>query len=118
MAERKKLKDKSRPFTTLNHSIPIMISVCGDAELQKTWDSLFSKKNKVKINKSEFLNKNVERDLGDDDYTKLVKEMGDHFWVTLLDRFDRKGLLFTKSEYIRDIVTRAEEENRNEKNRA
>ena len=117
MADRKPLKEKSRPFTTFNHNFKFSIS--GNAEFQKIWTNFFKKN---KINKSDFFNEKIKEMIGDEVYedflvSDVFKNFEKDFWKEILKLLNDKGFPFpNKQECIKYIVG-AEEEKLNGKNK-
>lgn len=111
MASRKPSKEKSKPFTSFNYKMKIV--VCGDRDYQESWESLFKNK---KISKSEFLNEEIEKSLGKEDYEnfldhELFKEFNEKFWKELLNKLHKKDFHFaSKQDFIRYLVEKKSEE--------
>ena len=101
----------SRCISTFNHKIKI--SVSGTGEDSKLWDTYFDKKNK--LDKSKFFNDQLERDLGEDLYAELTKELNEYYWGEVKRLFKMKGEIFLKPQWINDVVLRAKEEESDEK---
>lgn len=100
MADRKSLKEKSRPFTTVDIPTFVKMSMCGTDEFRDTWKKFFKNK---EISKSEFFITNLMKDFGTKNRSELfdddeIKDYNKRVIKVLLDNLNLAFHEKTKGE--------------------